>query len=457
MGKIFLNNIAEELAAKSDIANGVADDFLRLFVETIEKGLQEDGIVKIKGLGAFKLAEMGERSSVDVNTGERIVIKGHTKVTFTPDSAMKELINRPFAHFEPTELNDAFPADEASVESEDEAEENECVEEVEDVKDVKDVAEIVEGVSEEVVATEEVEVVEEVVPAVESAEDSIDEHIEAVAQESVEESSEQPAEASVVEVTPISELYADDAVQLPQAEAVAGDEPVEIEEASASSPNEVQSQPQAQGKKRRGCGCVLFILLLLCSAGALYYWYTLKKQSYQDMMEEHSDIVVNPNLQEVLGAEWGNEVLKVDVTIDSVETQSEPTITATTTTTTTTVSEVDDVMLEDLDTIVPVNMIPVKEVNPVVKVDASFLAIPKSLSEKDIRDITIADTTDYVIGGTLTTHKLKNGETLIMLARKYYGDKRLWPYIVKYNHIADFNKVAIGMTVNIPELHLVED
>ena len=298
---------------------------------------------------------------------------------------------------------------------------------------------------------------EEVVPAVESAEDSIDEHTEAVAQESVEESSEQPAEASVVEVTPISELHADDAVQLPQAEAVAGDEPVEIEEASASSPNEVQSQPQAQGKKRRGCGCVLFILLLLCSAGALYYWYTLQNQSYQDMMEEHSDIVVNPNLQEVLGAEWGNEVLKVDVTIDSVETQSEPTITATTTTTTTTVSEVDDVMLEDLDTIVPVNMIPVKEVNPVVKVDASFLAIPKSLSEKDIRDITIADTTDYVIGGTLTTHKLKNGETLIMLARKYYGDKRLWPYIVKYNHIADFNKVAIGMTVNIPELHLVED
>lgn len=448
MGKIFLNNIAEELAAKSDIANGVADDFLRLFVETIEKGLQEDGIVKIKGLGAFKLAEMGERSSVDVNTGERIVIKGHTKVTFTPDSAMKELINRPFAHFEPTELNDAFPADEASVESEDEAEENECVEEVEDVKDVAEIVEEVSG---------EVEVVEEVVPAVESAEDSIDEHTEAVAQESVEESSEQPAEASVVEVTPISELHADDAVQLPQAEAVAGDEPVEIEEASASSPNEVQSQPQAQGKKRRGCGCVLFILLLLCSAGALYYWYTLQNQSYQDMMEEHSDIVVNPNLQEVLGAEWGNEVLKVDVTIDSVETQSEPTITATTTTTTTTVSEVDDAMLDDLDTIVPVDTIPVKEVNPVVKVDASVLAIPKSLSEKDIRDITIADTTDYVIGGILTTHKLKNGETLIMLARKYYGDKRLWPYIVKYNHIADFNKVAIGMTVNIPELHLVED
>ena len=150
MGKIFLNNIAEELAAKSNIANGVADDFLRLFIETIEKGLKEDGIVKVKGLGTFKLTVMGERSSVDVNTGERILIKGHTKVAFTPDSTMKELINRPFAHFEPTELNDGFPTDENPMESDDETEETEYVEEAETVEAVKDVAETVEEISQEV-------------------------------------------------------------------------------------------------------------------------------------------------------------------------------------------------------------------------------------------------------------------------------------------------------------------
>lgn len=443
MGKIFLNNIAEELAAKSDIANSAADDFLRLFIETIEKGLKEDGIVKIKGLGTFKLTVMGERSSVDVNTGERILIKGHTKVAFTPDSTMKELINRPFAHFEPTELNDGFPTDENPMESEDETEETEYVEEAETVEAVKDVAETVEEISQEV-KTEEI--VEEVMPV----ESPTDEHTETVAQESIEESSEQSIEDSVVEVTQESEVHTDDAEQLPQAENVAGDEPVEIEETSTSLHVEVQSQPQAKGKKRRGCGCVLFMLLLLCSAGALYYWYTSKNLSYQDDMEEHNDIVVNPNLQEALGAEWGNEVLKENITIDSVETQSAPVATI--------VSEVnDDTVREESDAIVPADTIPVKETNPIVKSRPSVLPIPESLSAKYISDITIADTTDYVIVGTLKTHKLKNGETLIMLALKYYGDKRLWPYIVKYNRIADSNKVSIGMTVNIPELCLVED
>ena len=86
MGKILLNNIAEELASKSDLTRDAADNFMRAFVATIEKGLQEDSIVKVKGLGTFKLLEVSDRDSVDVNTGERITIKGHRKVTFTPDT-----------------------------------------------------------------------------------------------------------------------------------------------------------------------------------------------------------------------------------------------------------------------------------------------------------------------------------------------------------------------------------
>ena len=111
MGKISLSNIIDELVAKSGLARDVADNFIHAFVETIEKGLQEDNIVKIKGMGTFKLQEVSDRGSVDVNTGERITIRGHRKVTFTPDSAMKELVNRPFAHFEPTELNDGYPTE----------------------------------------------------------------------------------------------------------------------------------------------------------------------------------------------------------------------------------------------------------------------------------------------------------------------------------------------------------
>ena len=80
------------------------------------------------------------------------------------------------------------------------------------------------------------------------------------------------------------------------------------------------------------------------------------------------------------------------------------------------------------------------------------VTITESLDAKTIKDITPADTTDYLMEGTLVTHQLKRGETLILLSKKYYGDKRLWPYIVKYNWMKDFNHVAIGQMVNIPVL-----
>lgn len=60
----------------------------------------------MKGLGTFKIVEVRDRESVNVNTGERVVIEGHGKVSFTPDAVMKDLVNRPFAQFETVVLND---------------------------------------------------------------------------------------------------------------------------------------------------------------------------------------------------------------------------------------------------------------------------------------------------------------------------------------------------------------
>jgi nucleoid-associated protein YgaU len=85
-------------------------------------------------------------------------------------------------------------------------------------------------------------------------------------------------------------------------------------------------------------------------------------------------------------------------------------------------------------------------------VTPAAIVFTESLAAKNIKDITPADTTDYLIAGTQSTHTLQSGETIIQLARKYYGDKRLWPYIVKYNHVTDFNKVGVGMEIKIPVL-----
>ena len=95
-----IKDIAKLLVEKHKMSMAVADDFLQNVVEVINDGLLQDRIVKIKGFGTFKLQEVKERSSVNVNTGERVVIAAHDKITFTPDAVMRDMVNKPFAQFE---------------------------------------------------------------------------------------------------------------------------------------------------------------------------------------------------------------------------------------------------------------------------------------------------------------------------------------------------------------------
>lgn len=104
--KVNIQNLIELLVEKHRITPKEAEEFVKTFFAVIEEGLEQDKYVKIKGLGTFKLIGVESRGSIDVNTGERIEIQGHTKVSFTPDSALKELINRPFGHFETVILNE---------------------------------------------------------------------------------------------------------------------------------------------------------------------------------------------------------------------------------------------------------------------------------------------------------------------------------------------------------------
>lgn len=95
-----VKDIAKILANRHKLSNAEADIFMQMIVEVINDGLLRDRIVKIKGFGTFKLQSVKERSSVNVNTGERVVIAEHDKVTFVPDKVMKDVINKPFAQFE---------------------------------------------------------------------------------------------------------------------------------------------------------------------------------------------------------------------------------------------------------------------------------------------------------------------------------------------------------------------
>ena len=110
--KLLLQDLADLMARHDGITKKKADAFVRAFFETIRQGLETDRYVKIKGFGTFKLVEVGERESVNISTGERFQISGHAKISFTPDTALKDLVNRPFAHFQTITLSEDVNLDE---------------------------------------------------------------------------------------------------------------------------------------------------------------------------------------------------------------------------------------------------------------------------------------------------------------------------------------------------------
>ncbi len=110
--RITIQELAASFASRAGIRIGTASEFVRNFFEVIAHRVVEDKIVKVKGLGTFKLIEMSERESVDVNTGERILIPGHTKISFTPDAALRDQVNKPFADFQTVILNEGTSIEE---------------------------------------------------------------------------------------------------------------------------------------------------------------------------------------------------------------------------------------------------------------------------------------------------------------------------------------------------------
>ena len=112
MSKISLSDLAQRLAQKSGISLQDAELFIRKMFDVANEGLQSDKLVKMKWLGTFKVMAVKDRESVDVNTGERIIIEGRDKISFTPDNILKEIVNKPFAQFETVVVNDGVDFDE---------------------------------------------------------------------------------------------------------------------------------------------------------------------------------------------------------------------------------------------------------------------------------------------------------------------------------------------------------
>ena len=115
MAKINTNDLAATLMEKHGMGRLEALRFLEAFVEVIREGIARDRQVKMKSLGTFKVVDVDARESVNVNTGERLLIGSHAKLTFTPETTLKELINKPFSAFETVILNEGVTFEEAPL------------------------------------------------------------------------------------------------------------------------------------------------------------------------------------------------------------------------------------------------------------------------------------------------------------------------------------------------------
>ena len=235
MGKLTIQDIAKVLVEKSGLTQKEANKFATEMFSIIQQRLEEDELVKIKGFGTFKIINVEARESVSVRTGERVMIDSHAKVTFTPDTVMKALVNKPFSQFETVVLNDG-------VEFDDVAEDNE-----EDVAPVEDVISPVEEL-----------------PVVEMAQ--VEEEPQVVETPQIEEEPQVEEEPQIeeepqVEETPMVTLAEDEPVE---EEPVADEEPVEEE---------------SSWKKWLLAVAVVLVLMGLSAYGG--YYYAMQKMSAQ--------------------------------------------------------------------------------------------------------------------------------------------------------------------------------
>ncbi len=476
--------------------------FVKSFFEIIEEELLKGEQVKVKGLGVFKTVKVEERESVNVNTGERIKIDGYVKISFTPDAALKETINKPFAAFETMVLSD-FQAEMISKSLEETVGDQAEEQDLEDAVSVPEAAEeeIVEiQNSEELVAEPEAPAVEpepeekavEVITEPETEEVEEDKSVEEVVEEAESEHEPEPAqepepeqEAEVVEEEPVieEEIIEEEQVkpkieeeepeseqepepepaqepepeQEPESETeeIVEQEPVEevvetpiaesesVEETTAKAEGEVVENKQIKGKKKYiGLRAVIILASVILSLLLLVYmlWPVIFRQYIKHQYKTSRNEVVTEQvtIQEPVISEQQN-VLEGSAD-NSTETAVENTATVPA-------------------PAKPVSM--VSETKPVVETKpaaASNTIVKQSIKlvaedeNRDLADITADDTDNYEIVGLLAEHTLKKDEILTILSQKYYGTKKLWPYIAKYNNFDDFNKLRPGMKILIPKL-----
>lgn len=411
--KITIQDIANSLKEKQGLTKKDAELFVKSMFDIMKEALASDKYVKVKGLGTFKLTEVESRESINVNTGERFEIQGHTKISFTPDTTLKEQINKPFSHFETVILNDGVDFEDIPTENlEPQPEETEVATKEQEVIEFVEIVQP-EETTIETPSTLDVERTEE--PKEETIEETIEETVEEIIEEPVIEKLviEEPAtKEPVVEQETTQENEPEET--LPIEEPVQAEEtPAIPEETVVATETSTQEQAKPTEEKKTSAvlmGIIVFLLLVILFGA---YWLFFKPETATQ-------------------------------TIPSVPVQQE------TTTAVQTSPEANQPSEEP-------SLEPKQEEGASPATEPKITAIePLATPVKNERVPSLADTLEYKIIGTKSLYTLQSGETIIKASVKFFGSKKYWPYIAIYNRdvIKNVDNVPVGTQIKIPELTL---
>ena len=413
--RLTIQDLTDLLAAKHSMTKKDAEAFVKEFFLLIEQALESENTVKIKGLGTFKLIDVDSRESVNVNTGERFQIKGHTKVSFSPDANLRDTINKPFAHFETVVLNENTVLEDTPIEE-----------------------------------TEEEESGEEVIPTV------IPEPIETQSQPKEEEKEEM----SLTEIQPIVEprsiepqsvVVEPKTVPVEKKEIITAEEIIEQELLRANLKPESTIVLSQEGKNEMKKGAevaqtaiqptpqknipdssvkekspvpylitIIILVLLLCGGVVLFIYYPdLFSSSSDKNALDMPPVTTQPVKPEVQLSDTIEQDSVKDIKPETPKTSITPT----------------PVVPQKKEAVTPA-----KTENKVIRQQPSTSVY--------------LDSASYKITGTKTKYTVKEGETLTRVSLRFYGTKAMWPYIVKHNPdvIKNPNNVPYGTTIKIPEL-----
>lgn len=458
--RLTIQDLIDLLAAKQGISKKDAEVFVKEFFLLIEQALEKDKNVKIKGLGTFKLIDVDSRESVNINTGERFQIKGHTKVSFSPDTSLRDTINKPFAHFETVVLNAGTVLEDTPVEMEGEEEDA-----------------VLDDVAAEDMATEEV-VADDVAAEDITTECSVNENV--ISQDATVETAvsiaDSPEEGAAKQEGPVeSEVSAESeggaesdapaqrehAARMEEAHVTDSQDvvlnAVEEEKAASAFNAELKEDNNPAPKEKSVLSyliAAIVVVLLLCGGilVSLYYPDFLLSQSTED--ENNTLLAAEQEVQpEIMYADSVGQKDSVQAAVKEVlpdTVVNKKTRSAEVAMPVSKKKQKEEVFAEKVNKSTPKTApSTMSKAAPSTTAKTTSPTTPKATSPT-----TYSDDVNYKIVGTKTNHTVKAGETLTRISLRYYGTKAMWPYIVKHNKgvIKNPDNVPYGTKIKIPEL-----